>query len=86
LVGVLLLGTLYGLRHNTVFDPLLRVQIPLNGGGCFVDAIGHVTINRMLKNNKWLAPTTDRGQPWRTRDGLHIEHINGAPNQILGAN
>jgi len=51
-----------------------------------VDAIGHVTINRMLKNNKWLAPTTDRGQPWRTRDGLHIEHINGAPNQILGAN
>jgi hypothetical protein len=27
-----------------------------------------------------------RGQPWRTRDGLRIELINDAPNQILGAN
>jgi len=51
-----------------------------------VDAIRHVAINRMLKNDKWLAPTTDRGQPWHTRDELHIELINGAPNQILGAN
>lgn len=50
------------------------------------DFPGLVAFDQRAANVKWLAPTTVRGQPKRTRDELRIELINGAPNQILGAN